>query len=107
MMSVILASRDVAQQLAALQAAPTLQPDADAFGPAALCLRCALDDALSRLPLRQGPKQRASIAAGQLAAADAAVSGRFLQLACPPLQMFSAKVLIPAHPCAVAAPCHT
>lgn len=81
-------ARDVAQQLAALRAAPTLQPDAAAFGPAALCLRSALDDALSRLPPQRAPEQPATVAAGQLAAADATLSGRFMQLACPPLQLF-------------------
>ena len=82
------AARDVAQQLAALRAAPTLQPDAAAFGPAALCLRSALDDALSRLPPQRAPKQAATVTAGRLAAADATLSGRFMQLACPPLQLF-------------------
>jgi hypothetical protein len=87
----MLAARDIARQLGALRAAPTLQPDAAAFGPAALCLRSALDDALSRLPPQRAPEQPASIAAGQLAAADATLSGRFMQLACPPLQLFRAQ----------------
>jgi hypothetical protein len=65
------AARDIAQQLAALRATPTLQPDA-----------------LSRLPPQRNLEQRASIAAGQLAAADAMLSGRFMQLAFPPLQLF-------------------
>lgn len=84
-------ARDIAQQLAALRASPTLQPDAAAFGPAALCLRSALDDALSRLPPQRALEQPACVAAGQLAAADATLSGRFMQLACPPLQLFRAQ----------------
>jgi hypothetical protein len=91
------AARNVAQQLAALRAAPTLQPGAAAFGPAALCLRSALDDALSRLPPQRAPEQPASIAAGQLAAADATLSGRFMQLACPPLQLFRAQSQVCFH----------
>jgi hypothetical protein len=90
--SVTFSARKLAQQLAALQGAPTLQPDAAGFGPAALCLRCVLDDALSRLPPQQALKQQATVTAEQLAAADAALSSRFMQLACPPLQLFCTQL---------------
>lgn len=102
------------QHLAALRAAPLLQPGGAGFGPAALCLRCSLEDALPRLlPSPQQQQQPSNyeptILACELAAADAVLSGRFMELACPPLRFCRTQlqvchgILIPGEACGCSA----
>lgn len=106
--------RQVAGQLAALRRAPALQPRDAAFGPAALCLRCALDDAIDRLPPPppQAPEQQTNAAAAagaaglhgeelarQLAQADGLLDGCFMRLCCPPLQSCRAALQVRSDLC--------
>jgi len=106
--------RQVAGQLEAQRRAPALQPRDAAFGPAALCLRCALDDAIGRLPPPppQAPEQQTNAAAAagaaglygeelarQLAQADGLLDGRFMGLCCPPLQSCRAALQVRSDLC--------
>jgi hypothetical protein len=91
--------RRLLSRLAALHAAPELQPAQGQFGLAAFCLRAVLDDFAERMGPEVMPTSSGGIgsssggggasacpALASLAAADGLLDTRFLHLCCPTLE---------------------